>query len=190
MGYGFSTRPHLFTYLLYVIFLTVLWRYNQTSSKYIYLLPPAAFLWVNLHGAFFIGSILLAIFLACEIGACADRRRRGRILTLTSVTFLFMAATFTNPYGWRIWQFIFYSASIPRPFLSEWAPFAKAGYIGEHIDFVVLCAISFTAIISSRKRPAAAGLVLFFYRLSVRACLTKKYSPVCDHVMFCGRRIS
>jgi len=158
IGYGFSTRPHLLTYILYAVFLFILCLYKIYNSRYVYLLPVLGILWANLHGAFFIGAVLLSIFLICEIFGSNPSRKR--ILTLAVVTVLFFAATLVNPYGWRLWKFIIYSAAIARPYLSEWAPFVRIEYLLEHIDFVMLGLISFFSVAFSRKAKNRTELVI------------------------------
>ncbi|MFH0763740.1 MAG: hypothetical protein V1927_01895 [Candidatus Omnitrophota bacterium] len=160
MGYGFSTRPHLATYFLYALFLLILQRHKTAGSKTIYILPVLGILWANLHGAFFIGAVLLGIFLITEI---IKRGRRAAPLAL--VMALFIAATFINPYGIRLWQFIFYSAGIPRPFLSEWASLLNIEFIMVHIDFVFLSLVSVFAVFFSRKPKDMTGLTVLFVTL-------------------------
>jgi len=157
MGYGFSTRPHLLTYFLYALFLLILRRHKISGSATIYILPLAGILWANLHGAFFIGAILLGIFTITEI-----INKGRRVMELALVTALFIAATFINPYGARLWQFIFYSAGIPRPFLSEWASLLNMEFVMVHIDFVFLSLASLAVIFFSRKPKDITGLAVLF----------------------------
>jgi len=154
MGYGFSTRPHLLTYLLYAVFLLILLRYRARGSRYIYILPLLGIPWANLHGAFFIGAILIFIFLIFEIS------NMKRLIPLAAVIILYIIGTFINPYGPNLWKFIFYSGMIQRPFLSEWAPFTRLEFISEHVDFVFLCLASFLAVSFSRKPKDKAQLVV------------------------------
>lgn len=157
MGYGFSMRPHLLTYFLYALFLLILQRHKMSGSKIVYIIPLLGIVWANLHGAFFVGAILLGIFLIAEI---IKRSRRAAPLVL--VTALFIAATFINPYGIRLWQYIFYSAGISRPFLSEWAPFLNMELVAEHVDFVFLALASVFSIFFSRRHKDMANLAVLF----------------------------
>ena len=56
-------RPHIFSLVLILVwyFLLDLYQYNQRN--YLYLLPPLMLLWVNLHGGFLAGFILVGIYL-------------------------------------------------------------------------------------------------------------------------------
>jgi len=154
MGYGFSTRPHLFTYVLYALLLLFLRKKGIIKPAQLFLFPLLGIAWVNLHGAFFAGIILLVLYLGFE---CVKRlySKNGEyasaIPLIFSAVILFFAASLINPYGLKLWDFIFYSSEKARPFLSEWAPFTRMEYLGEHIDFIVLSILSFFAVIYSRK---------------------------------------
>ena len=78
VGYGFGTRPHLFTYVLYAAFLLILQFWGRTHPGRLLLLPVLMLAWVNLHGAFFIGLLLLAVYLVMEtLHRRTDARRVG-----------------------------------------------------------------------------------------------------------------
>ncbi len=156
MGYGFSTRPHLFTYLLYTFFLLALWRFHRYPgrNRHLFWLAPLGAIWANLHGAFFIGALLLALYI---IFSFIDKSR-DKILQPAITLVLFIAAAFINPYGAKLWNYIFFSAQKARPYLSEWAPFINPAYFSEHIDFVFLSLIAFFAVWFSKKKKDAAWL--------------------------------
>jgi hypothetical protein len=123
-------------------------------------LPLFGILWANIHGAFFIGAIILLLYALFEWMS-------KKIFPKTEfiIATLFILATFINPYGPWLWKYIFYSASIPRPYLSEWAPFTDPSYIIEHIDFVLLAVVSLVALYLSRRPKDAAWLAILFASL-------------------------
>lgn len=153
IGYGFSTRPHLFTYLMVVLLLLGL----QFNPRILALLAfPAGILWTNLHGAFFIGIILVAAYLAglCFAGPQKqDRPDRRDALLLTCTLLLLISASFINPYGASIWNFIFESAGKSRTYLSEWAPFNPVRDFQDHSDFIMLLIVCAFAFIK-KPRPS------------------------------------
>jgi len=51
------TRPHIFTFLLLVIWIIVLENFRTGKEKRWWLLPLVMLIWVNLHGGFIIGFI-------------------------------------------------------------------------------------------------------------------------------------
>ncbi|NQU74171.1 MAG: hypothetical protein HQ547_05630, partial [Candidatus Omnitrophica bacterium] len=156
MGYGFSTRPHLFTYLLYAFFILSLRKLYLNNIKFVLLFGLLGTLWANLHGAFFIGALLLAIYFAVSLVQEKSKRSSNNLALLAMAIALFVAATFINPYGARLWNFLYYSTAKFRPYLSEWAPCLSLAYLGEHMDFVVLSLISLLAVYFSKKKKDVA----------------------------------
>jgi hypothetical protein len=80
----------------------------------VWLLPPLMVVWTNLHGGFFVGILLIAAYAAGQFGVLLrdtgddDRRqalRRGR--AYLPVAAGCAAATFVNPYGYRLHAHIF-----------------------------------------------------------------------------------
>lgn len=102
-------RPHLFTLLFTAIFCAVLDRVRNGNVRLLWLLPPLAILWTNLHGAFFVGLILLCGWAAGDICGWiveADRRL-ARVRLQRSFPYLLAAAgcgaaSFVNPYGYQL----------------------------------------------------------------------------------------
>jgi len=158
VGYGFSTRPHLFTYVLYAFFILSLRRLYLNNIKFVFLFGLLGILWVNLHGAFFIGALLLAIYFAVSIVQEKSARSPINIPLLAMALGLFIAASFINPYGANLWSFLYYSTAKFRPYLSEWAPCLSFAALSEHMDFVVLSLISFSAVNFSKKKKDPAWM--------------------------------
>jgi len=100
-------RPHLVTPLLAAIFVGVIIRVERTGNTHLLLvLPPLTILWVNLHGGFFVGIVLLITY---ALGSVVqdfiqeDRvrvRARARDYAVTAMACL--AASLINPYGYRL----------------------------------------------------------------------------------------
>jgi hypothetical protein len=94
-------RPHIFSWLIALLFLYVAERERRQATRTLYLLPCAAVLWANMHGSFLLGPAILFLYAAGEwIGG-----RTGRRFAEASLASL--AATFINPYGWRLHDHIF-----------------------------------------------------------------------------------
>lgn len=161
MGYGFSTRPHLFTYVLTAVSLRLLLA-AQSGKRYPFLLLPLlAVPWANLHGAFFIGLVLILLFAITEtlqaIRSPSVHARRAALLFATGAGFwLFSLLT---PYGIRTWSFIGESAAIMRPYLSEWAPLNPITHFTDHVDFLALIVLSVVVLCVSRARLDLAHAV-------------------------------
>jgi hypothetical protein len=59
-------RPQSYAFVLFAGFLTVLTEYRLGGKNRLWLLPPLMVVWVNLHGSFVLGGVLIAITLAAE----------------------------------------------------------------------------------------------------------------------------
>jgi hypothetical protein len=109
-------RPHLFTMLFTVIFYSILEDSSDASGlpRRLWLLPPLMVLWTNLHGGFFVGILLVGVYAAGQFAVLlretgSEERRlalwRGRRYLFTAAAC--GAATFVNPYGYRLHAHIF-----------------------------------------------------------------------------------
>ena len=101
-------RPHLVTPLFAVVFCRVLNRVeNRTNNEsFLLVLPLLTTLWVNLHGGFFVGIVLLITY---AIGAAAGELVHGtrRNAWHQARKYLLTAgacaiASLVNPYGYRL----------------------------------------------------------------------------------------
>ncbi len=173
IGYGFSTRPHLFTYILFAALLKAL---LQPKPHLILLLvaAPLGCLWANLHGAFFIGQVLLLLATAWALVRHLTKREPSRrnLLILTVASAAFFLGTFWTPYGIRLWSFVSNSAALSRPILSEWAPFNPLTQFSIHIDFILLSCIAVFTMLVSLKR--CSGFALLVLVLSLIAALAMR----------------
>src|SRR5437764_12135921 len=104
-------RPHIFSLFLTVIWYAILDRYQYQGKDRIYLLPFLMLLWVNLHGAFVTGFVLLGIYLVgniCDALFAAEARSemaRERCKKIAIVTILCLFASLFNPRGYAILLF-------------------------------------------------------------------------------------
>ncbi|NQT93991.1 MAG: hypothetical protein HQ559_14615 [Lentisphaerae bacterium] len=162
IGYGFSTRPHLFSYVLYAASLILLQK-RRDSPLFLFLgMPLMTVLWVNLHGAFFTGILLLLVLAAGSAADVVFRRSPKTSLAaparLVAAAALCVLASLLNPYGTGTWGFLFQSAAIPRPYLSEWAPFNPFIHMADHADFVCLAILACTAaLVHALKKRLDTG---------------------------------
>jgi hypothetical protein len=100
-------RPLLFGWLFLVIELGVLWSLRK-GRDFTIVLPVLFLLWINTHGSWFIGFVLMVIFVACgfaegEWGNVFARRwTQQQARKLVAVVGASFVALFINPYGWRL----------------------------------------------------------------------------------------
>jgi hypothetical protein len=157
-----SPRPQTLAYPLFALFLLALARaeYRQ-DSRWLWLLPPATLVWVNLHGSFFVGFALLG----CAI---AGRVLRTRSLSSARPYLLALGgcglASLVNPYGAQALVYVASVGNNPviRNFVTEWAPTTvdqQAG-IAFFASLAVLGGLAFRS--SLRLRPFEVLVLLAF----------------------------
>jgi hypothetical protein len=102
-------RPHVLSWLLTVLWFGVLERFEEDGKTVNLLwLPVMMLVWVNVHGGFLVGFVLLAVYftsaairsLVSTDDGEADRPQPLQALALAGV--LSVAASFANPYGYRL----------------------------------------------------------------------------------------
>lgn len=101
-------RPHIFTYLLTAIWITLLENMTENKTRSWWVLPLVMLLWVNMHGMFVLGIIILGIYL---VGDFLDQPsiawfRSQKTKSLLLGGGLSLIATFFSPSGPGIWETI------------------------------------------------------------------------------------
>ncbi len=124
-----APRTLLFGWLSLVAELAVLWNLEK-GRDYTAWLPLVFLFWVNAHGSWFIGFVLMLVYFAGGWieGAWGDvvaRRwtpaQKRKLLAVTAASF---AALFVNPYGWRLVAYpldVAYRQNLMIQSAAEWA---------------------------------------------------------------------
>jgi hypothetical protein len=100
-------RPHLLSWLFFLVLLHMLFRARQGSTRLLYWTPLLLALWTNFHGSFFVGILMLSInAVAQALPAMLEPNPDVKQAWLASkpfwiCTLLSSAATFINPYTWH-----------------------------------------------------------------------------------------
>jgi hypothetical protein len=101
-------RPHIFSLLLFVISYYYLEQFQSRHIQILYFFPLLMLFWVNLHGGFISGFILISVYLTGNLvkfvlsrdEAKKLYRQKTKVLTLTLLTCLFVSLI--NPYGLEV----------------------------------------------------------------------------------------
>ena len=95
-------RPHVFSWLLTLLFLSIAEHERRRPGRAVYGLPLLACLWVNLHGSFLLGPAILFLY---SIGEwLLGRRNTG--FRFAAACLASLLATLINPYGWRLHEHV------------------------------------------------------------------------------------
>ncbi len=106
-------RPHIFSLLFMIIWYYVLELYQNKDKNYLYILPLTMLIWVNLHGGFMGGFILIGTYIAGNILMFiffdrAERQKRKTVIkSLCLTTLASVLVALINPYGFNILLFPF-----------------------------------------------------------------------------------
>lgn len=151
-------RPHIFSWLLVVIWFYMLDTWDQggiSAARHLLWLPPLMLLWVNLHGGFLTGFVLFGIYLLNELAQFVisrDRLRAARIRFLIGVILVCAVATFVNPYGYNLYIHI-YQYLTNNFLMNHIQEFRSPDFHGGAQQcFVFLLLIAFAALASAREK--------------------------------------
>jgi hypothetical protein len=118
----FLARPHVLSWLFALAWFWILdstERRGLRNQRWLWALPLSMLLWVNVHGAFLLGFILLGIYwlgsfwtwIATRETSLEDSLEKiasgQRVRRLTGVGLLSTAASFINPYGWKLYAHVY-----------------------------------------------------------------------------------
>jgi hypothetical protein len=105
---SFGPRPLLFGWLFMLALFLILQRYAASRSRVIWILPPMFALWINFHGSWLFGMIVLGVFIASGFIAgewglvYSERFTVAEFKTLLSVAATSVVALFLNPFFYRL----------------------------------------------------------------------------------------
>lgn len=174
-------RPHIFSLPLMILWYSILDRFEYGEKNLLYLLPPLMLLWVNLHGGFIIGIVLIGIylfgnlcrFLTSNEGAGQAPRRRIAYLGITLCACVLVSLA--NPQGYRILLFPFKLAT--NSFLMDHVDEFQSPNFHENFFFLVFLVFTFGILILSRTGMNLIEwmLVLLFFAMSLSS---ERYIPL------------
>ncbi len=160
----FLARPHIVSWLFTVIWFDVLDSAEQQRSGQIYWLPMLMILWVNLHGGFVLGFMLLGIYLIAAAVAFFWRKQREHaaawLKQLGLVTLLTAAASFVNPYGYHLHVHVFRYLT-DRFLMDRITEFASPDFHAVPQQcFAILLLITILAIATARRKPSLVHVLV------------------------------
>ena len=171
---GLALRPHMIGYLLLTLELLIVQVGRTSDARWFYALPPLFAIWINCHGSFVFGLLILAVMLVCgcfefRAGLLTCKawplhvRKTGGFALVISV-----AALFLNPLGWKLLIYPFdtlFLQNVNLNSVSEWQPLTLQSERGWGVFFI--CAALAALVILRRAEVrmveivlAAMGLVL------------------------------
>ena len=174
----FLARPHVLSWLFVLIWLWTLDSRESDehhSDKRLWLLPLLMLIWVNVHGGFLLGLVLLGIFWLgsvwtwlrlkeSRIEESLQKIAAGkRVRQLTLVGLASAVASLVNPYGWQLHAHI-YSYLSNRFFMDHIDEFQSPNFHGiaqRCFLVLLLLAVAGLACRGNRFRLSQILLTLF-----------------------------
>ncbi|ABL00298.1 hypothetical protein [Pelobacter propionicus] len=160
-------RPHIFSLLFMVAWYHVLDSYQCEDTNRLFLLPPLMLLWVNLHGGFITGFILLGCyvignFVQCLFKAPAERGGdRRKLQSLLKISIACLLVTLVNPVGYKILLFPF--NLVNNKFLMDHVSEFLSPNFHEPLVFKYQLLLAIALLACSRKRPNPIELILILF---------------------------
>jgi len=151
---NWNVRPQTFAIPVLLAFAWTLDVHRRTRQAPLWLLPPLMALWVNLHGTFALGLLMLAIAMLAE---GLRPPGRGRALGWFALTAL---ATLANPRGVEIFGYLrgLLTHSTVKERIVEWQPLASEPVFAAFVaGYALLLAV---ALLTARRKPPPADLLL------------------------------
>jgi hypothetical protein len=165
----FLARPHVLSWLLTVVWFELLDSAASASvleqKKRLLWLPVVMLLWVNVHGGFVLGFVLLAVYWvggAIEYGTDRERRSElaGWLKRLGGMSLLVAAASFVNPYGYQLHLHV-YRYLTDRFLMDRISEFLSPDFHGAAQQcFAALVLITIVALASARRKPSATHVLV------------------------------
>jgi hypothetical protein len=153
-------RPHVFSFLMVVLWHGELLRFERSrgAARLAVTLPGLMVLWVNLHGAFLAGLLILGAYAA---GAWRDR---PKCRVLVAVLILCAVASLLNPSGYRlhIHNFEFLQSKFLTGWLGEYQS-ANFQALGPRAFLTWLALLFFTLVLRRPRVAAGQGLLLLMW---------------------------
>lgn len=118
-------RPQLFDFVALSALLLLLARDSYRRAGRLWIAIPIFALWANLHGGFFVGLAVLAVYTAViAVEEFVAGGGFGRAIHLGAVTAGCVLATLLNPDGIGDWLTVTHTMrnSLTRAMISEWQP--------------------------------------------------------------------
>jgi hypothetical protein len=177
----FLARPHVVTWLFTLAFF---WVLDSTERNYfkgvgrhrkLWALPLLMLVWVNVHGGFVLGFVLLIVFWFGAIWTWHRTQGAGindvlrkiaaakRIGDLTRVGLASLLASLVNPYGWKLHAHI-YSYLTNRFLMDHVEEFQSPNFHGvAQKCFLILLVLSLGVLVTrGRKLRTSEGLLVLF----------------------------
>jgi hypothetical protein len=168
-GVSMAPRMLLFGWLCLMGLLLILDRYKQTGRG-LWLMPPLFLLWINFHGSWIFGFVVLGATMVSGLvegewgRVVAQRWSRSQLKQLLLYSCLSVAALFVNPFGYKLvlypFDLLFRQQGVMQ-YIEEWQPVDFSTMNGKLALALILILLA-TTLFSRRRWQLDETLLTVF----------------------------
>jgi hypothetical protein len=164
-------RPQTFSLLLFVLLYAAMEGAGR-DRRWLLVAPFFLAFWANLHGGFPIGLVLVGCYV---LAAAWDSwqsdgwagLRQKRFLAFAACLVACVVATFVNPYGWKVYQYVGLTSSVANSRrIDEWLPPGLDQLVGKVWVLSVLGLLVLLGLTSQRLKTRELVLIMCFLPLA------------------------
>lgn len=180
---GCAARPQLFTLLAFVFLLTALRRLLAGSKSWAFFPPLLLAVWINTHGGYLAGWLILLLALGLECLGAMFPTWRSRLrceptaISTGKMTFLAVASTvalLANPWGWQLVIWTSETVRMIRPHITEWHPMVLSF---ANLPFYITIGLGIFAWLASRRRLRLWEFPVWIL-LAIMAITHQRHAPL------------
>lgn len=172
-----AVRPQVLTALFLAITILLVTRHKAGHTRALWLLPPLFALWVNLHGGYVIGLVILGIAVVGETAALVIGQKAAPIKPLLVVSVLGGLATLLSPNGLdALWYPFTYAGTGNGSMrhISEW----QSPNFHDPSFLIFGASVLFLALVGLGRRPLGPTEVLWSLLFTLMALTSLRHIPL------------
>ena len=124
-------RCHMFSFLLFTVFIYILERVRKGSNKFLFIIPILTILWNNIHGGVVSGLGLLLIY---AFGEFLNKKKFAKYIITFIISSIFLII---NPWGIEYIKFLLMANTMQRTYIIEWWSIFSKFHLLKHIIFKI-----------------------------------------------------
>jgi hypothetical protein len=176
-------RPHIFTLLLFMVWYYVIDSFQNDRNNFLYLLPLVMLFWINLHGGFILGFILIVIYITYNfeklyISKNTDKELyKRKVKYLLFVTIASVLVSLANPKGFHTLLFPFEVVS-NRLIMDNYGEFLSPNFHSAPFTpfrFFLLLMIAFLGAFRGKLNFTELAFILIFTNMTL---LSARFIPL------------
>jgi len=181
LGVFFTLRPQLLGAIFLVLTLLIVERFRRGRSRALWALPPLFLLWVNTHGSFVFGFLVLGIawlsgqFAFSSGGLFSERWHERQSIQLLLAILASALVLPITPYGTRLAAYpltLAFSQPVNVTSINEWSPLGTGNFVAKYV--IALLIAFFCAVLAERPRFRLHDVLLAMFG-AIAACLHVRF---------------